>query len=81
MIKCPVCSELLEQLTTVHCQKVHGVTKQHVIEQYGKPTPLFMEFAAKFAESTPVIRQRDFANSQLLTDRIRSRNRKFHSDR
>jgi hypothetical protein len=71
----------LEQLTTVHCEKVHGVSRQQVIEQYGKPKPLFAEFAVKFSESAAVISQRDFVNSQLLTDRIRSKSRKFHSDR
>lgn len=81
MVKCPVCSELLELLTTVHCETVHGLTKQQVIEQYGKPEPLYMEFSKKYVDSAPVIRQSDFVNSQLMTDRIRSKTRKFHIDR
>ncbi|BCJ85552.1 hypothetical protein [Effusibacillus dendaii] len=81
MVKCPVCSELLELLTTVHCEMVHGLTRQQVIERYGKPESFFMEFAKKYVDSAPVIRKRDFVNSQLLTDRIRSKTRKFHIDR
>ncbi|TCS69789.1 hypothetical protein [Effusibacillus lacus] len=82
MLKCPVCFELLEQLTTVHCETVHGLTKQQVIEQYGKPKPFFMEFAiADLPRVSPVIRSSDFANSQQITDRIRSKTRKFHCDR
>lgn len=78
MVTCPICKELLQELTTVHCVKRHGMPKSHVIEQYGKPKRLFLTFAADSTVTTPTISPRDYLDSQLLTDRLHSRTRKFH---
>ncbi|SIS97036.1 RING finger protein [Alicyclobacillus vulcanalis] len=78
MVTCPICNELLQELTSVHCMTRHGMTKASVIEKYGKPKRLFLTFASNQSVQTPTISPRDFLNSQLLTDRLLSKTRKFH---
>lgn len=78
MVTCPICKELLQELTSVHCVQHHGMTKNRVIEQYGKPTRLFLTFTSENTVATPTISSRDYLDSQLLSDRLNSRTRKFH---
>ncbi|GLG00762.1 hypothetical protein Alches_08010 [Alicyclobacillus hesperidum subsp. aegles] len=78
MVTCPICNELLQELTSVHCMTRHGMTKSSVIAQYGKPKRLFLTFAADSTVATPTISPRDFLDSQLLSDRLLSKTRKFH---
>ncbi|MFD1674448.1 hypothetical protein [Alicyclobacillus fodiniaquatilis] len=78
MVTCPICKELLQELTSVHCIKEHGLSKARLIEQFGKPKRLFLTFAAENTDATPTISSRDYLDSQLLTDRLRSKTRKFH---
>lgn len=82
MVRCPICSELLEELTTIHCKNVHGLPKQQVIERYGKPQSLFAVYTADSNQKTGhVISKRDFPSGQQFSDRVRSKKRKFRSDR
>lgn len=78
MVTCPICKELLQELTSVHCVERHGMSKNSVIAQYGKPKRLFLTFAAESTVTTPTISPRDYLDSQLLTDRLNSKTRKFH---
>lgn len=78
MVTCPICKELLQELTSVHCVKHHGMTKSRVIEQFGKPERLFLTFASDSVVTSPTISSRDYLDSQLLSDRLNSRTRKFH---
>jgi hypothetical protein len=78
VVTCPICKELLQELTSVHCVKRHGMSKSRVIEQFGKPKRLFLTFAADSAVTTPTITSRDYLDSQQLSDRLNSKTRKFH---
>lgn len=78
MVTCPICKELLQELTSVHCTARHGLSKSRVIEEYGKPKRLFLTFAAESTVTTPTISPRDYLDSQLLSDRMNSKTRKFH---
>lgn len=71
MIKCPICCELMEVLTSHHCESTHQMTKRELIEQYGRPKPLFI-FSSRDAEpEAAVIRSKDFINSQAVTSHFR----------
>lgn len=65
----------------MHCQQTHGVTKQQVITQFGKPKPIFHVFSKTEKTDPQTVSRWDYVNSQQVTDRIRSRSRKFHDSR
>jgi len=79
MVTCPICMEMLDVLTSVHCLGKHGITKSQVISQYGKPKQMSFSFSAQTTGHFHTIEPHHFLDSQLLTARMRSKSRKFHT--
>ncbi len=80
MITCPACFRLLEILTSVHCQKEHGLNKQEFIMKYGKPESISIPFV-QHPEPSNLLNDRDYTNFQIFDLRFRSVQRHFHADR
>jgi hypothetical protein len=81
MVQCPICSQLLEILTTEHCKRVHGMSKEEVIKRYGTPVSVSVPFVASKKSYSHVVKPRDYTDYQLFDRRFRSGTRDFHSDR
>jgi len=67
MYQCPVCGELLEALTNVHCLRRHHITRRELIADYGSPkfvTPKLTADIQKWLKNTQIITKTDFDMAQ-----------------
>jgi hypothetical protein len=68
MFQCPVCGQLLEALTNVHCMTCHQTTKQELIQRYGPPkyvTPVMSREVQRWIREVQVLKSSDFDTPQL----------------
>ncbi|MCL6443440.1 MAG: hypothetical protein K6T83_08295 [Alicyclobacillus sp.] len=67
MFQCPICGELLEALTNVHCVSRHQATKREVLAQHGAPkyvTPQMNRDVQKWIRESQIITRMDFEVAQ-----------------
>ncbi len=67
MFQCPVCGELLEALTNIHCQLKHHVSKAEFITQNGLPkyvTSSMNRDIQDWIRDSQIIRRGDFDIAQ-----------------
>ncbi|OFW75226.1 MAG: hypothetical protein A2201_01845 [Alicyclobacillus sp. RIFOXYA1_FULL_53_8] len=67
MFECPICGELLETLTNLHCMTQHQTTRRECIEQYGAPkymTPTMSREVQSWIRNSQVITRMDFEMAQ-----------------
>lgn len=67
MFQCPICGELLEALTNVHCLSKHQTSKRDLIATHGSPkyiTPQMTREVQKWVKETQVITRLDFEVAQ-----------------
>jgi len=63
LFQCPVCGELLEALTDVHCRSKHQISKQAFIAAYGVPkylSPILNRDVQRWIRASQVITRMDF---------------------
>jgi hypothetical protein len=68
LFQCPVCGQLLEALTNVHCMTLHQATKREIIERYGPPkyvAPVINREIQRWLREVQVIKSSDFDTPQL----------------
>ncbi|MCF8565287.1 hypothetical protein LLE49_11225 [Alicyclobacillus tolerans] len=67
MFQCPICGELMEMLTNIHCVKRHQTTRKECIELYGPPkyvTPTMNREIQRWIRDSQVISKLDFDIAQ-----------------
>jgi hypothetical protein len=67
MFQCPVCGELLEALTNLHCVSRHQTSKTSFLSTYGTPkyvTPTMNRDVQRWIRDAQVIRAGDFEVAQ-----------------
>lgn len=67
MFQCPICGELLETLTNVHCMTQHQTTRRECIEKHGSPkyvSPTMNRDVQRWIRNSQVITRMDFEMAQ-----------------
>ncbi len=67
MFQCPLCGELLEALTNVHCLTKHNLTRTDLVACHGAPkyvTPQMSRDIQRWIRESQVITRMDFEVSQ-----------------
>jgi hypothetical protein len=67
LFQCPVCGELMEALTNVHCVARHQTTKQELIARHGAPkyvAPRIDSEVQRWIRDAQVITKLDFELAQ-----------------
>lgn len=67
MYQCPVCGELLEALTNIHCMSKHQSTRQEFIASFGAPkfvTPKLTREVQRWIHEAQIITRTDFEVAQ-----------------
>lgn len=67
LFQCPVCGELLEALTSIHCNSRHYLTKRELIARYGTPkyvAPRIDRAVQRWIRDAQVITRTDFDMAQ-----------------
>lgn len=67
LFQCPVCGELLEALTNVHCMTRHHITKQELIARHGTPkyvAPKIDREVQRWIRDAQIISRTDFDMAQ-----------------
>jgi hypothetical protein len=67
LFQCPVCGELMEALTNVHCMARHQTTKRELIARHGAPkyvAPRINSEVQRWIRDAQVITKLDFDMAQ-----------------
>lgn len=67
MFQCPLCGELMEALTNIHCMNKHQLSKRELIARHGSPryvAPRMTREVQQWIRDAQVISKADFEVAQ-----------------
>lgn len=67
MFQCPICGELMEALTNLHCKSRHHMSRKELVDHYGLPkyvAPMMRRDVQQWIRKSQLITRLDFDVAQ-----------------